>query len=277
MTRSILFFFTLFLFSQCKTIEENLFVEQTDTPYFLYDDLQNVQNKINTELENGKSFWEICGSPYHKDYFIGLEYKGGTIVHTDSLKKEIWIATGGYINNAYPYSEFKRPSIVSKQVILDRNPNNTTEQDKPLLCDWAGSIPKTSSETSSGLANTLAIVNSCGDSWSFAQEAHNLTVGVYDDWFLPSSGELKIINSNISQMSVQYLSASYLDLGSITPSSSYTGTISNDDGISVFQSVALDGNTLRETAFFYGNNFVNEVVIWEIEMDRLVYLRVSKN
>ena len=270
MTRSILFFFTLLLFVQCSSIEETIFLERTETANFSTDQLQIVQNKIKTELENGKSFWEIYGISYHKDYFIGLEYKGGTIVHTDSLKKEIWIATGGYINNAYPYSE--RPSIVSKQVTLDRNPNNTTEQDKPLLCDWAGSIPKTSSETSSGLANTLAIVNSCGDSWSFAQEAHNLIVGVYDDWFLPSSGELKIINSNLSIINTRLFD----DISVSMPSSSYLGTISNDEEISIFQSVDLDGNTRRETALFY-NDLVTDGDILEIVMYNLVYLRISKS
>lgn len=44
-----------------------------------------------------------------------------------------------------------------------------------------------------GLSNTLAIINECNEPNTAARWCHDLTINGFDDWFLPSSGELDLM------------------------------------------------------------------------------------
>lgn len=48
-----------------------------------------------------------------------------------------------------------------------------------------------------GLENTEAIISNCGSSGIAARKAADYTLNGYDDWFLPSNGELQLVYNNL--------------------------------------------------------------------------------
>lgn len=67
--------------------------------------------------------------------------------------------------------------------------------------EWgcAGQFIGTSSAVGTGAANTTAIVSGCSDTPIAARICADLTLGGYDNWFLPSKDELNLMYSNIGQ------------------------------------------------------------------------------
>ena len=70
------------------------------------------------------------------------------------------------------------------------------------------SIGGTSSAVGTGAANTTAIVSGCSETAIAARICADLTLGEYDDWFLPSKDELNLMYDNIGQGNV-------LELGNV--------------------------------------------------------------
>jgi hypothetical protein len=52
-------------------------------------------------------------------------------------------------------------------------------------------------EVGFGQLNTEAIINSCNDNYTAARACFQLTSGSYDDWFLPSVEEMRLVFSNL--------------------------------------------------------------------------------
>ena len=70
------------------------------------------------------------------------------------------------------------------------------------------SIGGTGTAVGTGAANTTAIVSGCSETAIAARICADLTLGEYDDWFLPSKDELNLMYDNIGQGNV-------LELGNV--------------------------------------------------------------
>lgn len=72
-------------------------------------------------------------------------------------------------------------------------------------CDNTTNMNANGSGIGAGLSNTELVVNSCSNGSVNAQSyCYNLVESGYDDWFLPSVGELKKVQQNISTLGVSY-------------------------------------------------------------------------
>lgn len=63
------------------------------------------------------------------------------------------------------------------------------------------SVVATSLNAGTGLANTIALVNNCPETNTPAKICYDLTLNGYSDWYLPSSGDLIALCSNIKSLS----------------------------------------------------------------------------
>jgi len=118
---------------------------------------------VNATGESDQSANEISFTTY--SYALGQSYEGGIIYYVDSTGKHGLIAA-------------------------------PTDQGLP---QWGCSnqvISGTSSKIGSGRANTIAIVNACSTPGIAASLCYDLTLGGYNDWFLPSSDELNLLYLN---------------------------------------------------------------------------------
>lgn len=68
--------------------------------------------------------------------------------------------------------------------------------DFPWGCQGT-SVPGTSPEVGSGAVNTAAILAGCSQTGTAAQICNDLILSGYDDWFLPSLGEVQLMYSNL--------------------------------------------------------------------------------
>ena len=73
---------------------------------------------------------------------------------------------------------------------------------------YGQSIGGTGTAVGTGAANTTAIVSGCSETAIAARICADLTLGEYDDWFLPSKDELNLMYDNIGQGNV-------LELGNV--------------------------------------------------------------
>lgn len=72
--------------------------------------------------------------------------------------------------------------------------------DEDLFYQWKTetiSTPGTSTDVGSGYANTYSAMT--GTEYPAAEAVRNATHGGYDDWFLPSKGELNLMYQNLHQ------------------------------------------------------------------------------
>ena len=86
-------------------------------------------------------------------------------------------------------------------------------------------IGGTSSDVGTGAANTTAIVSGCSETAIAAKICADLTLGGYDDWFLPSKDELNLMYENIGQGNVLGLG----NVGNFISAWYWSSTESGDD------------------------------------------------
>ncbi|MRT16972.1 DUF1566 domain-containing protein [Vitellibacter sp. q18] len=103
---------------------------------------------------------------------IGMEYQGGIIFYLDNTEERGLIAYQSDLADA-PWGCFHQPSPIPPTAPIAQN-------------DGIGF----------GEQNTLAIVNFCDEPDSAARLAYDLDANGYDDWYLPSIDELKLIYEN---------------------------------------------------------------------------------
>lgn len=100
---------------------------------------------------------------------LGVEYQGGYIVHLDSGDLH------GFICSKTDYKTKLPWGCMSKKI--------------------AGAL---SEAIGSGVNNTLAILTGCTDANTAADICAKMNVDGYDDWFLPSLNELKLMYTNLA-------------------------------------------------------------------------------
>jgi len=103
---------------------------------------------------------------------------------------------------------------------------------------YGQSIGGTGTAVGTGAANTTAIVSGCSETAIAARICADLTLGEYDDWFLPSKDELNLMYDNIGQGNV-------LELGNV-------GNFSNTY---YWSSTEFDNNFAWSQNFFNGNQY----------------------
>jgi hypothetical protein len=69
-------------------------------------------------------------------------------------------------------------------------------------------ISGTSTAFGTGMANTLAIVNGCGQRPIAASACNDLVLNGYDDWYLPSVNELSLLYQNLRTQNLGNFSVS---------------------------------------------------------------------
>lgn len=102
---------------------------------------------------------------------------------------------GGQVAYIYPPgSTYYEPGYFSGLVVA----NNRIAR-APWGCMWTWIF--TSQGAGSGMLNTIEILNSCQQQGIAAQLAREYDGGDFDDWYLPSLGDLQLINSNKTLLS----------------------------------------------------------------------------
>jgi hypothetical protein len=119
------------------------------------------------------SLFSACPNPIEDEYYIGEPGPAGGIVFWDK----------------HVYSDGWR--------YLEAAPS-----DYPGKLEWGadGTVTGVLDESvGAGLSNTTSIVSLLGAGSYAAQACYDFALNGYDDWFLPSWGELKILYLNLAQ------------------------------------------------------------------------------
>jgi hypothetical protein len=121
--------------------------------------------------ESGQGMMQVeCCSP---ELYIGKYHQGGIIFCLDSTKQHGLIAHFQFFFISTPYWS-------------------------PSNCQVAG----TSINCGSGQQNTDSIISQCTDTMNLAIACSNFIFDGYTDWYLPSLGELELMNKNLSRTGV---------------------------------------------------------------------------
>jgi hypothetical protein len=122
---------------------------------------KNPKNFLQARLDSGESP-EILLNDFPVDSFYGKYYQSGLIIHIDEDD--------------------------GSGIIADMN-------DYPTYASWgcAGTtiVGADDSEIGDGLTNTNAILDQCADAYGAATLCNGNSASGYNDWYLPSEGELK--------------------------------------------------------------------------------------
>lgn len=122
-----------------------------NTPYYVRS---YATNRVGTSYGNELSFTTLS-LPY-----IGQSFQGGIIFYIDGTGQHGLIAATSDQNTGAPYG-----------------------------C-YGYSTPGTSTAIGTGQANTIAILNACGETNIAARVCNDLVLNGFNDWFLPSRDEL---------------------------------------------------------------------------------------
>ena len=112
---------------------------------------------------------------------------------TSSWKNTI----GGDVNDPPAIGDTHQGGIV---FYLDGNGGGLIATPSDQYATWGcyvQTIGGTSSAVGTGAANTTAILSGCSETAIAARICADLTLGEYDDWFLPSKDELNLMYENI--------------------------------------------------------------------------------
>ncbi|NDA64943.1 MAG: hypothetical protein EBX50_23395, partial [Chitinophagia bacterium] len=116
--------------------------------------------------ESGHGMSQIeCCSP---ELYIGKYHQGGIIFCLDSTKQHGLVVHMEYI-----------PTTSTSWSHTNCQVNGTS-----IICG-------------SGQQNTLNIISQCADTMNYAIQCSNFVFDGYSDWYLPSLGELELINRNL--------------------------------------------------------------------------------
>ena len=98
---------------------------------------------------------------------------------------------------------------------------------------WGAIIPNTQLGVGTGFANTQLIVNGCSQRPIAASVCNDLVLNGYDDWYLPSRGELMLMYNNLR----------YYGLGNFSPFYYWTSSQSYGNPINTWTIAFNSGNS----------------------------------
>ena len=171
-----------------------------------------------------------CGTSYGNEMnfiqlAIGDTYQGGTI---------FYILQGGDPN----YNKFIQRGLIAAP---------TDYSGYVIWSNVTSTLVGTSSNLGTGLANTNAIIGQSGHTTSAAKICHDLVVGSYNDWYLPSRDEF-------SKLKLNYLAAgitlTYLVTGSGNDGY-WTSSEFNDTYAYIWFQTEASYNTYTKNSYLY--------------------------
>ena len=139
---------------------------------------EELRIEYQQRLDAGETPIEIYNNkdvPSVPEYFLGLYYAGGIIFYFDESTGKGLIAS-------------PEDLVMSEWGCLD-----TFIEDLPVT-DGSGSTPKAGTRIGNGPTNTMLILEADCGKFSAARICDNYINDGYDDWFLPSIGELAFIS-----------------------------------------------------------------------------------
>jgi len=134
-------------------------------------DVESTQTTSQVRLENGETPLDIYQSGVPIDSIVGKTYQGGIIAYLDTLDGTGLIAA----------------------------PTDQSDNDVEWGCEGTLISGADGTEIGTGNQNTADILAGCSATNSAAYHCDTLTLGGYNDWFLPSKDELNKLYANIGQ------------------------------------------------------------------------------
>lgn len=143
-------------------------------------EIDTIQNRLTNE-----SPLEIVSSGIPTDSLYGKQYGGGIIFYLDT--EDTLMNIEGMVVMPFDISDILKWGCGSQDIL---DVPNVGPSDPEFA---AGAL------IGDGAINTLAIVESGCAAGSAAEACANYNDGTYDDWFLPSKGELNLIYLNLGK------------------------------------------------------------------------------